>query len=192
VALAEAGYQRRLGRLARTRPSNARRRGQTCFELADRYRDGSIVTVVKWANDSRDVARLSGGRFQMIETVEARDAEKLVIDTEAIDALVQLPGLSIFRRELLWAVLDSLRDVGNVPPAGLEAALRTRRSLASSMGRRLARCSAGTTLLVKGMEFDHGIVVHTGGPDGFSANNLYVALTRAAKIVDRRIGRRCD
>ena len=216
---------------------------QKCFELADADRDGTIVTVVKWPGDSRDVAKMSGGRFQMIETVEARDAvEHLValqtavpmerpeillrivsmvairfdehastirdamsgrpvdagydcvlaalrdveragpalVLAEALDALIRLPRVAVFRRELVWAMMDALRDVGAGQPVDLDLAFRKRRSLASSMGRRLARCSVGTTLLVKGMEFDHGIVVHTGGAKGFSANNLYVALTRAS------------
>ena len=61
------------------------------------------------------------------------------------------------------------------------AALRARRNLTSHVGRRVARCTVGTTLLIKGMEFDHAVVVHTGGARGFSAKDLYVAITRGAK-----------
>ena len=99
----------------------------------------------------------------------------------AFEALLHLDGVRIFRRELAWAVLDTLRDVGSRPMDKLHAALRTRRNLTSHVGRRLARCTVGTTLLLKGMEFDHAIVIHTGGERGFSGNDLYVGLTRGSK-----------
>jgi DNA helicase-2/ATP-dependent DNA helicase PcrA len=92
-----------------------------------------------------------------------------------------ISGVHIFRRELAWAVLDMLRDIGSRPMAKLHAALSARRNLTSHVGRRLARCTVVTMLLLKGMEFDHAIVVHTGGPNGFSPNDLYVALTRGSK-----------
>jgi DNA helicase-2/ATP-dependent DNA helicase PcrA len=100
---------------------------------------------------------------------------------DALEALVHLPGARLHRRELLWAVLDTLRDVGDAPPVGLAPALRRRRNLMSHVGRRLARCSAGSTLLMKGMEVDHAVVVHTGGNNGLGVKDLYVALTRGAK-----------
>jgi hypothetical protein len=99
----------------------------------------------------------------------------------ALEALVHLPGVRLHRWELLWAVLDTLRDVGDAPPTELALALRRRRNLTTHVGRRLARCSAGSTLLMKGMEFDHAVVVHTGGDRGFGMKDLYVALTRGAK-----------
>lgn len=50
---------------------------------------------------------------------------------------------------------------------------RTRRA-----GRHLSRCVVGTTLLVKGLEFDHAVVLDA---DSYDAKNLYVALTRGSK-----------
>ena len=42
----------------------------------------------------------------------------------------------------------------------------------------MPRCAVGTTLLVKGLEFHHAVVLDA---DAYDAKNLYVALTRGAK-----------
>lgn len=215
-----------------------------CFLAAGR--EGTVVAICKWPADCHTLARMTGGLFQCVEPIEARDAGAMLHQLEqateaerpeilmrfvgevaigsteafaavradltdpasdglafetrraadylravaegdlwlsmanALDALAMLPGVKIFRRELLWAAIDTLRDAGADPNARLSAALRRRRNLSSHIGRRLARCSVGTTLLVKGMEFDHAVVVHTGGPRGFTVNDLYVALTRGS------------
>jgi DNA helicase-2/ATP-dependent DNA helicase PcrA len=44
----------------------------------------------------------------------------------------------------------------------------------------MANKSIGSTLLVKGLEFDHAIVIHA---DNMSRKDWYVALTRAANSV---------
>ncbi len=46
------------------------------------------------------------------------------------------------------------------------------------LGRILPRCAVGTTLLVKGLEFDHAVVLDA---DAYDARNLYVALTRGVQ-----------
>ncbi len=97
---------------------------------------------------------------------------------EALDALARLARLKVYRRELLWAVINTLRDVGQQKDADLVDALRRRRCRTSHVGRRLARLSAGSTLLLKGMEFDHAVVVDTGK---FTVNDLYVAITRGSR-----------
>jgi DNA helicase-2/ATP-dependent DNA helicase PcrA len=45
-------------------------------------------------------------------------------------------------------------------------------------GRPVGRRLIGTTLLVKGLEFDHAIILDAAS---LSRNELYVALTRGAK-----------
>jgi DNA helicase IV len=47
-------------------------------------------------------------------------------------------------------------------------------------GRRLAQRSVGSTLLVKGMQFDHAVIV---APEKLGRNDLYVALTRASRTI---------
>jgi len=97
---------------------------------------------------------------------------------DALDALVTLKQIKVFRRELAWAVIDSLRNVGTPEYSNLTEALRRQRNRTSHMGRRLARYSSGSTLLLKGMEFDHAVVFHSAK---LTINDVYVALTRASK-----------
>lgn len=235
----------RIDHLALDSPFNWQESARkACFTAA--ARGGSVVAICKWPGNCHTLARMTGGLFQCIEPIEAKDAASVLdrlelaegperagiilefletvavragehmnilrravdlgiepdrgpevrvvellrrvcrIDSAAglaaaLDAASCLPGVQVFRRELLWAVLDSLRDIGDHPAFDLRAALKRRRNFSSHVGRRLARCSVGTTLLVKGMEFDHAVVVHTGGLRGFTLNDLYVALTRGAK-----------
>jgi DNA helicase-2/ATP-dependent DNA helicase PcrA len=56
------------------------------------------------------------------------------------------------------------------------AAARTR---ARHRGRQPHRRTIGTPLLVKGLEFDHAVLLCE--PDHLSVEALYVALTRASK-----------
>jgi DNA helicase-2/ATP-dependent DNA helicase PcrA len=44
----------------------------------------------------------------------------------------------------------------------------------------MSKRAFGTTLLLKGLEFDHAIVLDA---DDMNANNLYVALTRGSKTL---------
>ena len=46
-------------------------------------------------------------------------------------------------------------------------------------GRQAHRRTIGTPLLVKGLEFDHAVLLWE--PDHLSVEGLYVALTRASK-----------
>ena len=62
--------------------------------------------------------------------------------------------------------------------ASLEEAAWVVRTRSRRLGRVMPRCAVGTTLLVKGLEFAHAVVLDA---DAFDAKNLYVALTRGAR-----------
>jgi DNA helicase-2/ATP-dependent DNA helicase PcrA len=90
------------------------------------------------------------------------------------------PEVREYRRELLHTVISSLRDFdARLTGSTLEAFMQ-RRQAASRIGRSLARRSVGTPLLLKGLEFEHAVVVVDGQ---FSAKELYVALTRGTRSV---------
>lgn len=96
----------------------------------------------------------------------------------ALDALTSIKGVVVYRRELLHEMQRAIRTYagGEAPSMGEAAWIirsRTRRT-----GRRLPRCVVGTTLLVKGLEFEHAVVLDA---DGYDVKNLYVALTRGSK-----------
>jgi len=96
----------------------------------------------------------------------------------ALHALRCVPDAVIYRRELLREMERAIQavlcgDAETLPDAAWLVRNRTRR-----MGRLLSRCTVGTTLLIKGLEFDHAIVLDA---DKYNARNLYVALTRGSK-----------
>jgi hypothetical protein len=87
-------------------------------------------------------------------------------------------GWWIYRPEGWYQLRSALQEcdgigLGNLPEA--VAAVRTR---ARHRGRHAPRRTLGTTLLVKGLEFDDAMVL---GADSLSVNDLYVAITRASR-----------
>lgn len=83
-----------------------------------------------------------------------------------------------YRREMLGAMCSALRirmrrKSGSLIDAVWDVQNRLRHS-----GRRIAKRSIGSTLLVKGLEFEHAVVVHT---PNMTAKDWYVAITRASK-----------
>lgn len=98
--------------------------------------------------------------------------------TAALEHLRRMPGVSVYRRELLHEMKRALRECctgGHETPRKAAWHARNRTRL---VGRRLARRCIGTTLLVKGLEFDHALVLDA---DSLDRENLYVAMTRGAK-----------
>lgn len=95
----------------------------------------------------------------------------------ALERIRSLPGAIMFRRELYNEMIQGLRGTRE-EGGSLADALWTARNRTRFAGRRFARCVVGTTLLIKGLEFEHAIVLDA---DEMDATNLYVALTRGCR-----------
>jgi AAA domain len=96
----------------------------------------------------------------------------------AFAAVRAVQGAVIYRREL-WDGMEKALELFVCRQAeSLSDAVWVVRNRARIRGRRMPRCAIGTTLLVKGLQFDHAIVLQA---DGHDAKNLYVALTRGAR-----------
>lgn len=91
------------------------------------------------------------------------------------------PETSAYRRDLLYRFLNVLKihvDGGAVSLT--EAANKYQRDMRHS-GRPIShRKLIGTTLLVKGLEYDHAVILDA---DAMDAKDLYVAMTRGAKTL---------
>jgi DNA helicase-2/ATP-dependent DNA helicase PcrA len=86
-------------------------------------------------------------------------------------------GVRVYRREMFHAMCAALRSkaaghVGTLVEGVWQAQNRIRHA-----GRKFGKYSVGSTLLVKGLEFDHAIIAETSP---FDKKDWYVALTRAA------------
>jgi len=87
--------------------------------------------------------------------------------------------IKLFRRELYDETLRTTRNYDESSEDTLQTCAWKTRDRTRIVGRRMDRRLVSRTLLVKGLEFDHAIIVDV---DEFNdAKNLYVALTRGAK-----------
>lgn len=87
----------------------------------------------------------------------------------------------LYRRDSVYQLRDALRHIQEGDFAELPASVSAVITRARYRGRRPYPRSIGTPLLVKGLEFDHAVVLWE--PDGFDAEGAYVALSRASKSV---------
>ncbi len=113
-----------------------------------------------------------------LDAVAAGSAPETIAN--ALTALYAIPDAVLYRREPLDEMRRACRALAEGEAATLAEAAWVVRNRTRQRGRRLARCAMGTTLRVKGLEFDHAVVL---APDQYDAQNLYVALTRGARSV---------
>lgn len=113
------------------------------------------------------------------------DALKEILETRSLSlvrkALVELsrmPGVVTVRNELFYEMLSALREHEMGHHASLEEAAILTRERTRRTGRAPGRYVISRTLLVKGLEFDHTLVLDANSLD---RKNLYVALTRASR-----------
>lgn len=98
----------------------------------------------------------------------------------ALTSLQAIPNAVLYRRELLDEMRRACCALAEGEAASLAEAAWIVRNRTRQRGRRFARCAMGTTLRVKGLEFDRAVVLD---PSKYDAQNLYVALTRGARSV---------
>lgn len=115
---------------------------------------------------------------QVAALLAVRDGCSLRSVALALECIRKVEGVVVYRRELLFEMLRALRLWESGEAAGLEAAAWSARNMTRQRGRDCPTCAVGTTLLVKGLEFDHAIVLNA---DEMNAQNLYVAMTRGSR-----------
>jgi hypothetical protein len=98
----------------------------------------------------------------------------------ALEGLSQMPNVKVWRRELFNEMLKALREcnVGNQPT--LKDAAWSVRNKTRQINRRLPNRVISRTVLVKGLQFDHSIVLDA---ESLGMKDLYVALTRGTRSV---------
>ncbi|SOY93382.1 conserved hypothetical protein [Cupriavidus taiwanensis] len=99
---------------------------------------------------------------------------------EALESLERESGVSVIRPELLFSIRATLRMVVDEPGLDMEDAAWQISTLKRQRGRVVRNRSVGSTLLLKGLEFDHVVITPEGCRTRF---DWYVALTRATRSV---------
>jgi DNA helicase-2/ATP-dependent DNA helicase PcrA len=142
-----------------------------------------IASEVKTPRNAFAAGRRPGTKkhAEVIDALVAvAEAVTLTPVVAALESLGKVPRVPPDRRELLAEMKRSIREhTAGKSGTLLDAAWRVR-NRTRTVGRRLARFCMGTTWLVKGLEFDHAVVLNA---DGLSPQHLYVALTRGRKML---------
>jgi DNA helicase-2/ATP-dependent DNA helicase PcrA len=111
---------------------------------------------------------------------QAAGSEELSLVDSAMDAFERLDGSLVYVRRELWRELRrALNEFGRIEGRTLTETAWTVRNRVRHIGRRVDRRCVSTTLLVKGLQFDHAIILDAN--DLEDAENLYVALSRASR-----------
>jgi DNA helicase-2/ATP-dependent DNA helicase PcrA len=90
----------------------------------------------------------------------------------------QVPNRRIFRRELWREMQSALRIYASGHGNSLREAAWDLRNRLRRQGRAVERRTVSRTLLIKGLEFDHAVILDAGEQD---TKNFYVAATRPTK-----------
>jgi hypothetical protein len=160
--------------------------GKNRLSLVLKFAASSMTGAKRVPFEKRVVRRFEGWHPRNKPT----ELELIALDVLASDDLSHVsrllerlrrqPGVVVFRKELLSALQGTLKLVVNGEQSTLEDAAWHVQNKMRHAGRRLAQRSIGSTLLVKGMQFDHAVIV---APEKLSRNDLYVALTRASRTI---------
>ncbi len=97
---------------------------------------------------------------------------------EALDSLKNIPGVIVYRRELYNEMKRALRALINEEHQSLREAAWHVRDKTRRRGRFPEQYVIGRTLIVKGSEYDHAIILDA---EDLRYRELYVAMTRGAK-----------
>jgi AAA domain len=109
--------------------------------------------------------------------IEAGSRESMFELLSAIDARTKT---SLYRPEMFYAMQAAMRLNADEPNKPLSERVWEVQNCIRHIGRRFGRSSVGSILLVKGLEFDHSVIVHQ---PTMTNKDLYVALTRATKSI---------
>lgn len=93
---------------------------------------------------------------------------------------LSLDGCRTFRHQLHSALVQALKRAAARPGLSLQDAAVAVREQHRAMGRSLPTRAVGSTLLLKGLEAEHAVILDA---DAMNARHLYVALSRASKTV---------
>ena len=110
-----------------------------------------------------------------IEVVRTNDYQPVL---ELLSALRGLTQTRVYRREVLHSMCTALRLMSTGQFAKLTDAAWQAQNRIRHRGRILGTRNVGSTLLVKGLEFDHALIIDAHNLD---RKHLYVALTRPVR-----------
>lgn len=149
----------------------------------------TMMTNVELAKTSTRVESILNGRNRTAVTNSEQALCNVAINSSRVnilEALQQLElktGTNVYRKGAYNALKDSLSLAITSPNLSIfEAASSIRERLRQQGDKRIPNRAIGSTLLLKGLEADHCMILDAQA-QGMNANHLYVALSRGAKTI---------
>ena len=161
----------------------------TGVDLADAMLQiaNNIMTNVERPQTLRRLDSIIHGRNRTPPTIVEQALCDVVSDNSntnilrALHELERKPGTRIYRRSAYNVLKDSVSLALNSPDKTIfEAASIMRERLRQRGDRRIPKRAIGSTLLLKGLEADHSLILDA---NEMNSKNLYVALSRGARTV---------
>jgi DNA helicase-2/ATP-dependent DNA helicase PcrA len=145
---------------------------------------GSEQAELKGALASRAIGGKKGiKKFGEGLLAVAQDATESGSDLSALaflEAIKRHAGVRVYRREMFHAMCTALRSKASGHVQTLAEGVWMAQNRIRHAGRKFGKYSVGSTLLVKGLEFDHAVIAETSP---FDRKDWYVALTRASRRI---------
>jgi len=141
-----------------------------------------------YPTSSIDELRLKGNRmgednkmvyFLLLDIYEDKSPQTAIRKILKLMDFIESKSIKKYRRELWYSAKEALRKHLTNDSISLEESGYLIRQKISFVGRNFKRV-IGNTLLTKGLEFDHVIIVD---PTSFTNKNLYVSISRACKSI---------
>jgi hypothetical protein len=136
--------------------------------VADKLTNGEVIVNLKRPGAERQLELLSG---LLDDPSPGRVAE-------ALDVIAQMPGGQLYRREAWRDMQRALTVAAESRDVTVTEALSRIRSRTRFGGRRTEGRVISRPLLIKGLEYDHALVLNA---QRLSSTELYVALSRGRK-----------
>lgn len=172
-----------LGDLIDCAQDMAKQKGKRLLETVLNFAS-DVATGVEVQKTLTRVESLVAGRAKKQASAEEVSAIALMKDGGADNALRLLHLLMdsgerrVFRRYLMMAMFHTLERVIAAGNSDYVSAAIAVREQERHCGRRLPWRGVGSTLLLKGLEAEHGLILDAAHHD---QRNFYVAMTRASK-----------
>ena len=140
---------------------------------------GAADFVQRVRSLQRGTARNEPNEAEGIAVAFVRDPSRKL----AVDVLVEIgkqAGVTTHRPAVLRACIKALQLCDGIEGLSFHDAAIRMREQNRLVGRPLPKRAVGSTLLLKGLEAEVGVILNAGALD---ARNLYVAMTRGSRVV---------
>lgn len=134
--------------------------------------------IVRAVREGRTASRFRNHREHLRRIEALAKAPSPETALSMVEGVLAEKKWVLYRPECVHQLRAALRELAGRALSELPEAVAEARTSARHRGRLTHRRTLGTSLLVKGLEFDHAVVLT---PDALSVRELYVAITRGSK-----------